>query len=255
MAQSPTGWYYSERELLRNKYIRRDRRRQNEAVKQIPRNMVLDHIEQHHADVPPRLFSLPSTWWKFERQFLKRFPDASLLAVEQDTSIFRRGKKYMPGRNKHRVVESVGGKELQSYQSSRARILQCNAGALMHADRRELPEYRGWTCAWWDLMSYLGPISIGSLMQTERFLDPTVQTCPVSVTLYVGREKGEIVPWLKNLVPEDVSPAERRVVALERWLNRFNRSRRVAVEDFFSYSSEAGGHMLLIHTLFHRKAC
>ena len=258
------GPRYTERKQLSNSYISRDLGMLNEPSKQVHRDCVLKHFKQFHPQKKPKLFSLPARWWMFETQFLKAFPGAEFVAVERNHEILQYGVTYMPGEQKHHAFEPLKSGSLYGHWSSRAKILKCDASTFMETNREDLPanrvspwnrNYKGWTCAWWDLMSNLGDESIRCLLKTELFLDRTVAVCPVSITLFCGREVREITTMIRNLVPEDVDPIERRVLALQRWLNKFNRHRHVEVTDVFPYLGETSrSRMVLINTLFRQKS-
>ncbi len=260
MAQLIMGSRYAERMQLASGYITRDWDLKNEEIKQPQRDRVLAHIKQFHAAKAVRLFSLPAARWTFEDQFLRVFPNAQLIALERNFEIYRNGITFMPGRDKHRANETLKTGHLLGHWSSQAKVLWCDAATFMETGRTELMtkhrrrewtrNYKNWTCAWWDFMSKLGPEAFAAVMKTEWCLDPQVASCPVSFTLFVGREDRETGLLMRNIVREDVDPVERRVLALQRWLNKFNKHRRVEVVEYFPYLSETNCRMVLINTLF-----
>jgi len=266
MPQVIMGPRATELRQLENSYNVRDFQLLNEPTKQIQRDRVLAHMQQHNSALRPRLFSLPASWWSFEDQFLRAFPNADIVAVEKNYEIYRNGITFMPGERKHRVHEGLRTGTLLGHWSSRAKILWCEASTLIMTGRSELQHedkktktkrrkdfnrcYKRWTCVWWDFTSPICRETIDCLTGTERWLSFDVPVCPVSITLLPAREDRDTGRLMKNLVPEDVEFNLRRVLFLERWLNRCNQHRQVEVIDYFPYESAGGCPMLLVNTLF-----
>lgn len=253
----------AERNQLETTYITRDLELQNEGVKQVQRDRVLEHLKKFHPDPRMRLFSLPGAWWTFERQVEDNYPEAKFIAVEKNYELMRHGATFIPGLNLHRQSEELKDYTLEGYRTSKANILWCHASLFTTVKRKEkggnkkqkrwLETYKKWTAVWWDFTSPINSETLECLLNTEIHLDESKDAIPVSITLFGAREDADYSKMLRTVVPVSESAAHKRAEFIRLWVNHHCTLREMEIVEVFPYLSVAGAPMILLNTLFRNK--
>jgi hypothetical protein len=171
---------------------------------------ILTHMQRPKAR-RPRVLSMPSNNWQFERQLLS-YSNCMIVAVEHDPWRVSQGRQRVPFPGSETYQEKVQGVNL-----SEGRFMGTPRWTIFHADlstlltlrrqekgstkasrRRWCEVFKRWNAAWID---YTGPISDAALMSLRRVwshLDLRVDTVPIVIEYLVGRERGVMAELIKS---------------------------------------------------------
>ena len=263
MAVLQMGPRSDERRQLDSNYTQRQAAYEDEEIKQVQRDRVLNHIVSNHQSHGMRFFGLPGLHWMFERQLRDQWAgEIALIGVERNYSIMQSAIPYMPGTSRNRTREEIKTGSLTGFETNIAKTLWCEGATFVGIGREEIPnrdhrrefrkKYKNWTAVWWDFQSPICEPTLACFRKTENVVDDTVEDVPMSYTLLAAREPRNVTRFVK-LAPEDLDAVHKRAEFVLEWHNQVSKKRRMEIVDVYPYLSGGGVLMMLVNTMLRRK--